>query len=276
MVRDTGTSPLHPARAEFALAVALRLARDATGIEVTPIQVCFAHPRTRRRHGTPALLPGTGPFRERREHDDPQPCRCRSAAARRRPGACRPSSAGGSKRLWPSAISMASVPMSGRVRRILMDDLGQTALAPAAVARALDVSTRTLSRRLAAEGTSFRHILDQARCELAMALLHDGSLSVGDIAFFLQYSEPAAFHRSFRRWTGQTPNGGSRRVAVRRRRGRVRGSKFGVQVRVGQDGTRTPTPRSLDPRLGPTLLTVVPSAPRWGPSSRRGSRARAR
>jgi len=38
-----------------------------------------------------------------------------------------------------------------------------------------------------------------------MALLHDGSLSVGDIAFFLQYSEPAAFHRSFRRWTGQTP-----------------------------------------------------------------------
>ena len=100
---------------------------------------------------------------------------------------------------------MARAPWSVRVRRILMDDLGQTALTPAAVARALDVSTRTLSRRLAAEGTSFRHILDQARCELAMALLHDGSLSVGDIAFFLQYSEPAAFHRSFRRWTGQTP-----------------------------------------------------------------------
>jgi AraC-like DNA-binding protein len=30
-------------------------------------------------------------------------------------------------------------------------------------------------------------------------------LSVGDIAFFLQYSEPTAFHRAFHRWTGQTP-----------------------------------------------------------------------
>jgi AraC-like DNA-binding protein len=95
--------------------------------------------------------------------------------------------------------------MTARVRRILVDDLGQTASSPAAIARSLDISSRTLSRRLASEGSSFRQILDQTRCELAMALLHDGSLSVGDIAFFLQYSEPAAFHRSFRRWTGQTP-----------------------------------------------------------------------
>ena len=40
----------------------------------------------------------------------------------------------------------------------------------------------------------------------ARALLQDRSLSIGDIAFFLQYSEPAAFHRSFRRWTGLTPH----------------------------------------------------------------------
>ena len=67
------------------------------------------------------------------------------------------------------------------------------------------MSRRTLSRRLAEEGTSFRRLFDTARAELAQALLHDRSLSVGDIAYFLQYSEPAAFHRSFRRWTGQTP-----------------------------------------------------------------------
>jgi AraC-like DNA-binding protein len=39
-----------------------------------------------------------------------------------------------------------------------------------------------------------------------MALLQDVSLSVADVAFFLQYSEPAAFHRSFRRWTLLTPH----------------------------------------------------------------------
>jgi AraC-like DNA-binding protein len=41
--------------------------------------------------------------------------------------------------------------------------------------------------------------------DIARTLLQDRSLSIGDIAFFLQYSEPAAFHRSFRRWTGLTP-----------------------------------------------------------------------
>ena len=81
-----------------------------------------------------------------------------------------------------------------------------------AVARALTVSDRTLSRRLADEGTSFRGILDDVRREFACALLQDRSLSVGDIAFFLQYSEPAAFHRAFRRWTGQAP--GDFRIAT--------------------------------------------------------------
>ena len=87
----------------------------------------------------------------------------------------------------------------------MVEDLGQTALTPETVAGMLGVSERTLSRHLAAEKTSFRRILDETRCEFAMALLHDQALSIGDIAFFLQYSEPAAFHRSFRRWTGQTP-----------------------------------------------------------------------
>jgi AraC-like DNA-binding protein len=62
-----------------------------------------------------------------------------------------------------------------------------------------------LSRRLADEGTSFRNILDDVRREFACALLQDRSLSVADVAFFLEYSEPAAFNRSFRRWTGKTP-----------------------------------------------------------------------
>ena len=44
LVHDTAAMPLHPARAEFALAVALKLARDSTGTDITPVRVCFAHP----------------------------------------------------------------------------------------------------------------------------------------------------------------------------------------------------------------------------------------
>ena len=95
--------------------------------------------------------------------------------------------------------------MSTRVRRMLLEHSGQSVLTLDAAATALAVSRRTLTRRLAEERASFRHILDEVRSELARALLQDRSLSIGDIAFFLQYSEPAAFHRSFRRWTGLTP-----------------------------------------------------------------------
>jgi AraC-like DNA-binding protein len=88
---------------------------------------------------------------------------------------------------------------------MLVEHLGETTMTPETVARALAVSRRTLSRRLADEGTSFRHILDDVRRDFACALLQDRGLSVADVAFFLEYSEPAAFNRSFRRWTGQTP-----------------------------------------------------------------------
>ena len=44
LVHDTAATALHPARSEFALAVALKLARDSTGADITPVRVSFAHP----------------------------------------------------------------------------------------------------------------------------------------------------------------------------------------------------------------------------------------
>ena len=70
---------------------------------------------------------------------------------------------------------------------------------------ARSVRRRTLTRRLAQENTSFARLFDSVREEFARMLLHESNLSIADVAFFVQYSEPAAFHRSFRRWTGLTP-----------------------------------------------------------------------
>lgn len=80
------------------------------------------------------------------------------------------------------------------------------------VARLLHVSPRTLHRRLADEGTSFRSIKEHLRRELALQRLEKTRASVADIATELGYSEPSAFFRAFRGWTGASPSAHRRRA----------------------------------------------------------------
>ena len=73
------------------------------------------------------------------------------------------------------------------------------------VARRLGVGARTLQRRLGGHGTSYARILDDVRREKAQRWVEQGAMSLGEIAFGLGFSEPSAFHRAFKRWTGRTP-----------------------------------------------------------------------
>lgn len=74
------------------------------------------------------------------------------------------------------------------------------------IARQLGMSSRTLQRRLAGEGVSYQQLLDEARKEAAGRLLADARLGIGEVAYLVGYSEPAPFHRAFRRWYGVTPD----------------------------------------------------------------------
>jgi AraC-like DNA-binding protein len=73
------------------------------------------------------------------------------------------------------------------------------------VAKRLGMSSRTLSRKLAEEGTSFAEILDRLRPALAKRYLHDETLPVSEIAWLLGYSEVSSLTHAFKRWTGMTP-----------------------------------------------------------------------
>lgn len=74
------------------------------------------------------------------------------------------------------------------------------------IAAELAMSTRQLQRELKAEGTSFQKLLDLIRQELALRYLKDPTIPIHDIAFLLGFSEPSAFNRAFKRWSGKTPS----------------------------------------------------------------------
>jgi AraC-like DNA-binding protein len=202
IIRDAVSTPIHPARFEFAMAMFLRLARDASGANIRPRQICLAHnaPDDQSDHrrffqcavqfnaGANTLVLDTADAQRELLGADPALLEIIR------------------KRLEKALASRELAHnLAGRVRRVLLDRMGHRDVTASAVAEVLAVSRRTLTRRLAGERTSFRKLLDEVRAELAQALLRDRSVSIADIAFFLQYSEPAAFHRSFRRWTGRTP-----------------------------------------------------------------------
>ncbi|MCA9605820.1 MAG: AraC family transcriptional regulator [Myxococcales bacterium] len=75
------------------------------------------------------------------------------------------------------------------------------------LARPLGMSEATLRRRLEDEGTSFRAELDAARQALALRYMADLGLTISEVAFLCGYSDGTAFHRAFKRWTGDTPKG---------------------------------------------------------------------
>jgi AraC-like DNA-binding protein len=98
----------------------------------------------------------------------------------------------------------AAVGFSDEVRRAIVATLGKGGTAQQ-VARALNLSVRSLQRRLDECDTTFRDLSESVRGELAQGYLTDPSVSISEVAVLLGFSEQSAFNRAFRRWTGETP-----------------------------------------------------------------------
>lgn len=98
----------------------------------------------------------------------------------------------------------ALTPLKNRVRQCLVGRLSEGNDA-AAIAQALNLSTRTLVRRLHAEDTTFLQVKDQLRQEITLRLLSESHQPVEDIATQIGFESLAAFYRAFKTWTGSTP-----------------------------------------------------------------------
>ena len=95
--------------------------------------------------------------------------------------------------------------MRGRVEGLLMPILHTGEAGIEGVAARLGISRQTLFRRLREEGTSFERLLDELRHKLAVHYLTGRKVSVTETAYLVGFSDPAAFSRAFKRWTGKSP-----------------------------------------------------------------------
>ena len=73
------------------------------------------------------------------------------------------------------------------------------------VAAEMNISTRTVRRRLTAEQKTFRSVLDEIRLKLATDYLESTKLAVEDISQLLGFSDPSNFRKAFKKWTGIPP-----------------------------------------------------------------------
>jgi len=93
----------------------------------------------------------------------------------------------------------------GRVEKLLIPVLHTGDANVETISRQLGLSRQTLFRRLRAESTTFESVLDELRHKLALHYLNKEKVSVGEAAYRVGFSDPAAFSRAFKRWTGTSP-----------------------------------------------------------------------
>jgi AraC-like DNA-binding protein len=214
MHREGGTSPATRYAEEFGVAEIVTLARAFTGEDVDPVTVRFTFERPPKTAAQEAF------FRAPLAFGAPR-CEVHFSAGTLRLPLLKADAATVQffesyleKLLSAGAAPYAERSITNDVRGLLVDRLRGTAPTIDDIAAALGTSGRTLRRRLSDEGQTFTGLLDEVRLTLAKEHIERRTMSLAELSYMLGFSEPSAFHRAFRRWTGSTPQGYARRARV--------------------------------------------------------------
>lgn len=198
-----------PLADECGIAALVQFARDITGQHLSPVQVCFVN-------AAPADISAYMQF-----FGCPVRFACSETVVQF------PISILGLPLRQPDAILvgllerqaealLAELPdiddFEQKVRRHIASLLQEGEPSLERVAGEMNISPRTLRRRLEERGHRFRELRDDTLCRLAVAYLADSRLTLSEIALLLGFSEQSAFGRSFLRWTGSSPGTYRRRL----------------------------------------------------------------
>jgi len=187
---------------EMQIGIHISLMRDVMGPAFTPDQISLAYPEAYD-FGLPASQIG-----------------CRLSFARRtnqiifRSAWLDQAANLGNRTTYPVVVALCDdllndlksrIGVAGEIRALLLRDIAKPPTL-AAVAKTLEVSDRSLRRRLREHGISFRGLLDELRMQVALKYLRTTQLANEDIALALGFSDAANFRRAFRRWTNRSPS----------------------------------------------------------------------
>ncbi len=92
-----------------------------------------------------------------------------------------------------------------QIKSIIIDNLPDGHVTDQLVAKELNLSERSLQRKLKEKGTTFRTVLDEVRKMIAIQYIKDPANRMSDITFLIGFSEQSAFSRAFKKWTGISP-----------------------------------------------------------------------
>ena len=101
---------------------------------------------------------------------------------------------------------MKSLNFAHQVKAAFLDLMPSGHISVEMVAHRLNMTARSLQRRLGDEGTTFSNLVDEARRDLAEDYINDPSFSLMEVAFVLGFSGSSSFSRAYKRWTGMSPS----------------------------------------------------------------------
>jgi len=203
--------PRHSAwqNAEFGIAVILKALREVAGRNIRPTRAEFAHARNSdlrefdHFYGCPVAFGRTaneGVLSDLLEFSNDALAVPLITADAKLLDALQPLCDMAAKERSPEAGTLRAA-VENEVEKLLPHGKAQKQ----SVAKALAFSARTLSRKLADEGTTYEEVVDQLRRSLALQYLKESGMSLAQIAWLLGYERSTSFNRAFKRWTGRSP-----------------------------------------------------------------------
>jgi AraC-like DNA-binding protein len=96
--------------------------------------------------------------------------------------------------------------VAARCKAVLLERMASGEEPERDIAKALNMSRRTLQRKLAEVDLTYQRLVDETRRDLALRYIEEPGKSITEIAFMLGFSGQSAFTRAFRRWTGRAPS----------------------------------------------------------------------